>query len=163
MTPRRTYKQLKSLIVSNVHIVKRSLETPCWEWKKGRHKFGYGQIHYGGRCENIHRVSWVIWKGPIPKGLSVLHRCDNPPCCNPDHLWLGTQAQNVMDAFIKRRNSAARGEASAKAKLTESSVRTIRAWKRQGRFSTKTLSKMFNVTTRQILSIANRESWKHIL
>lgn len=78
----------------------------CWEWQAGTQKHnGYGSFSMNGRDVKAHRVSWLLWYGEIPKGLRVLHRCDNPPCIRPDHLFLGTQKDNVLDAVAKGRHS----------------------------------------------------------
>lgn len=74
----------------------------CWEWKAFRNK-GYGKFTYNGRMYLAHRLSWILTNGPIPDGLGVLHSCDNPPCVNPDHLFLGTQLDNMRDASNKGR------------------------------------------------------------
>lgn len=79
----------------------------CWEWTGSRSKFGYGRISSGGRYGTMlsaHRVSWKIHWGPIPDGLLVLHKCDTPPCTNPDHLFLGTSSDNNKDAYDKGRH-----------------------------------------------------------
>jgi hypothetical protein len=106
-------------------------ETGCWLWTGYRMPDGYGQIarpQNGGR-ERTHRYSWEIHNGPIPAGIHVLHRCDNPPCCNPAHLFLGTNVDNVADKVAKGRQSrlgtGRRGEAHASAKLTDEQVRHI--------------------------------------
>jgi hypothetical protein len=77
------------------------LSTGCWEWSGFRNlaRGGYGYVE--GR--RAHRVAWELANGPIPEGLHVCHRCDNPPCCNPSHLWLGTDLDNARDKIAKRR------------------------------------------------------------
>ena len=69
----------------------------CWEWQAGKFPKGYGAFYFNGKCQRANRVSWILTKGEIPKGLKVLHSCDNPPCVNPLHLSLGTTADNMKD------------------------------------------------------------------
>lgn len=77
----------------------------CWIWDSPRRdKDGYGWFRPGGRRISTHRFSWLYHRGPIPEGMSVLHRCDRPYCVNPDHLWLGTQKDNVQDMMQKGRH-----------------------------------------------------------
>lgn len=78
---------------------------PCWEWTAGQAPHGYGAFAIGGRegAVGAHRFAYELLVGPIPDGLSVLHHCDNPPCCNPAHLFLGTRAENMYDAIAKDR------------------------------------------------------------
>jgi HNH endonuclease len=94
----------------------------CWEWTACRHvRMGHGRLVVGGRAgkvEYAHRLAWQYWVGPIPDGLIVRHTCDNPPCCNPAHLILGTQADNALDMVRRRRHG--------KEKLTPDMVREIR-------------------------------------
>lgn len=80
----------------------------CWEWTGWRKETGYGRVRIDGRILYAHRVSWILANGPIPDDLRVLHRCDNPPCVNPDHLFLGTQGDNNADRDAKGRNFHAR-------------------------------------------------------
>lgn len=76
----------------------------CWEWNAFKtKKFGYGAFRLNGRMHNAHRISWLLSRGEIPAGICVLHKCDNPPCVNPAHLFLGTQADNVKDCKAKGR------------------------------------------------------------
>lgn len=85
------------------------LGTSCWLWRASVNPHnGYGRIHVGGKFGTVllaHRVAFVLSRGEIPAGLRVLHRCDNPRCCNPDHFMLGTQLDNVHDAIRKGRHS----------------------------------------------------------
>jgi hypothetical protein len=76
---------------------------PCWLWDAGRDQKGYGSIWIDGGARRVHRVAWLIWWGPIPDGAWVLHRCDNPPCFNPRHLWLGGNTDNQRDSSLKGR------------------------------------------------------------
>ena len=79
--------------------------TGCWEWTGARARFGHGLVHVGpgGKLAQTHRVAWELMVGPVPEGMGVLHRCDNPPCVRPDHLFLGTQQDNVRDMWAKGR------------------------------------------------------------
>lgn len=75
----------------------------CWEWQRGRHRQGYGQFTRGGKTLLAHRTAYEVFCGPIPEGMCVRHRCDNPPCVNPTHLILGTHTDNMRDASERRR------------------------------------------------------------
>jgi len=100
----------------------------CWPWTASRTPFGYGQISKGGKHAGMvhtHRVCWELVNGPIPEGLWVLHSCDNPPCCNPSHFFLGTHIDNMRDCAAKGR--APRGSARPNAKLSEAIVAAIKA------------------------------------
>jgi hypothetical protein len=76
----------------------------CWEIQGFRHKEGYGSMSYRNKGIRAHKLMYMLAVGPIPDGLCVLHRCDNPPCCNPDHLWLGTRGDNIRDCAKKGRH-----------------------------------------------------------
>jgi len=80
----------------------------CWEWQASLNSDGYGNIGIEQMTDRAHRLSWRLHYGPIPDGLSVLHKCDNPPCVRPDHLFLGTQADNVHDMQAKGRDRKSR-------------------------------------------------------
>lgn len=101
--------------------VEKSAPEQCWPWRGDKNHRGYGRF----REKMTHRLAYELVKGPIPEGLIVRHRCDNPPCCNPDHLLVGTYADNTDDAV--ERNRLPTGERSGTAKITVEQVRYIRA------------------------------------
>ena len=104
-------------IVSRVEV---NAETGCWEWQGARASRGYGTIWINGSSCVVSRVMFAESRGPIPDGLWVLHRCDNPPCCNPDHLFLGTHQDNVDDRVRKGRGT--KGERVPVSKLTAEDI-----------------------------------------
>ena len=92
--------------------IRPGMDTPCLEWIACRTRDGYGSLGVAGKTELAHRVAWEIANGHIPCGLCVLHKCDNPPCVNVDHFFLGTQGDNNADRDAKGRHGAARGDAN---------------------------------------------------
>lgn len=93
-------------------------ESGCWLWTASVLHFGYGGISVGGKTMRAHRLSYQVYKGKIPNGLKVLHKCDTPLCINPDHLYLGTHEDNMRDMRIRNRTNGAKGEDHPDAKLT---------------------------------------------
>lgn len=142
----------------NNFISAPDIQTGCWIWK-GSSRNGYGQFRgKGSIMEQAHRVSYKLYKGPIPPGFLVLHKCDNPPCVNPAHLFLGTQKHNMEDMIKKGRKITARGSQCSYAKLTEGQVKAIR---KDGR-PYPAIAKQYGITVTTVSSITNGYNWKHV-
>lgn len=131
--------------------------TGCWEWTASKTSSGYGKIFVTGKLCGAHRVSYELRHGPIQSGMRVLHRCDNPACINPDHLFLGSDADNVADMISKGRQQ--RGYKHYRAKLSENDVRAIRSAKNE---TPNNLAKQFGVTASTISFIRSGKIWKHV-
>lgn len=132
----------------------------CWEWQAARLHFGHGAFSLMGRQIHAHRFAMMVaLAGDIPDGMFVLHNCDNPPCCNPAHLYVGTQRQNVEDR--ERRHRGAKGSACGMAKLTPSAVRDIRCSLAKGA-TAASLGRRYHVTKQSICNIAHRRTWTHV-
>lgn len=131
----------------------------CWIWKAGIKADGYGFLWIKkGNTVLAHRLSYELFVGQIPKGLFVCHRCDNPPCVNPDHLFLGTHAENMADCAIKGRYPDRKGEKHPMAKLTEPMVLEIL----RSSESHKELAERFGISQGNISQIKTGSSWNHI-
>lgn len=125
----------------------------CWLWQGAKTSSGYGIIGSYNQLLLVHRVAWEFHHGPILPGFQVCHRCDNPPCVRPSHLFLGTQSDNIRDAVQKRRHYTG-------AKLTETEVSDIR--RLAGQISRKQLAKTYGVSVSNIQAILERRSWKRV-
>ena len=132
-------------------------KTPnCWIWIANKNKKGYGRIWEGGRNFFSHRMSWWLAFGDIEGDLRVLHKCDNPSCVRPSHLYLGTHADNGADKARKGR--AARGEKNGNRKLRNEDVYIIR----KSKDSAKQLAHAFGMHVTQIYNIRKRKQWSHV-
>lgn len=134
----------------------------CIEWNGPKNNRGYGRI---GR-DYAHRLAYELHHGPIPAGMFVLHSCDNPSCCNPQHLRVGTHRDNMRDAVERDRvhrpgPAQVRGEANATAKLTEADVLAIRDDAQRG-VTQRFLAARYGVTQGCISSITTRRTWRHV-
>ena len=133
----------------------------CWLWLASCHPTsGYGVFFLAYKTKPAHRIAWQLTNGPIPKGLCALHHCDNPPCVNPSHLFIGTKADNSRDAVNKGRPP--RGEAVASSKLNAEEVLKIRCCYAQGIMSQRELASIYKVHQTQIGHIVRRKHWKHL-
>lgn len=135
--------------MSHVEMV---TESSCWIWMASTSIYGYGSFGYENKTQGAHRVSWQLFKGPIPDGLHVLHKCDVAPCVNPDHLFLGTSQDNMTDMVLKGR--ARWGCESMK--LNWGQVQEIRESQESG----PVLASRYNVSRVIISRVRRGEAWK---
>jgi len=136
-------------------------DNDCWVWKKSKQKQGYGVITYKRKVQLAHRVSFKIFNGYLPDDLYVCHKCDNPSCCNPDHLFLGTNSDNIKDAFSKGRVYRPKGEDHYYSKLKESDVVEIRELAKKNVDKQKIADK-FKISLSHADNVIRRRSWKHV-
>lgn len=131
----------------------------CWEWQASRTPLGYGQFGLKSKLKISSRVAWELTYGDIPEGLHVCHRCDNPPCCNPEHLFLGTNHENVRDSLNKGRRSPRKGENNGQHKLTAAQSQEIRQKYVQGEIRYADLANEYGVSAVQIGHIVTGKAW----
>jgi hypothetical protein len=142
----------------------------CWPWTGAKDQDGYGIFWDGtyrdngaGRYVRVTRWTYEQFIGPIPDRLNLCHRCDNPPCVNPAHLFTGSHADNHADREAKGRGGQwmTRGESHVNHKLTDGMVRTIRQWASEG-ISQSQLAREFGVSNQLISKIVRRKAWAHV-
>ncbi len=129
----------------------------CWIWLKGLNK-GYGQYWDGKKNRRANRFSYELYVGPVPDHLSVCHRCDNPICVNPDHLWLGTNDANTLDRVLKGRNARVLGSAQSTAKLTDEQALEIR----RASGMHKEIAARYGISTSNVSYIKSLKTWAHL-
>lgn len=133
----------------------------CWSWLGALDRDGYGRMRVGGRKTlRAHRLAWEIETGRPPGSLLVCHHCDNPPCVNPAHLFLGTARDNNRDRVQKGRPNGSPGESNGVSKLTASQVHEIANLYCTGRFRQQDLAEMFGVSKSAIQLILSGKNWK---
>jgi hypothetical protein len=135
----------------------------CWLWDGMLSRDGYGRIFVGKTRQSAHRVSWELHRGPIPNGMLVCHHCDTPACVNPDHLFLGTGADNMNDMVRKGRcpDNEGRWRAGSrhrKSKLTEDAVRHIR----EKRMTAAEYARLYAVALSTVYVVQLRYRWGHV-
>lgn len=136
----------------------------CWIWTGCKHLFGYGQIWLNKKRYDAHRASWLLFKGEIPKKTSVCHNCpdgDNPSCCNPEHLFLASQGDNIRDSFNKKRGNPPKGERSRTAVLNVEKILEMKKLRQQGMLY-KDIAKLYGVCKSTALYAIKGETWKDI-
>lgn len=141
----------------------------CWVWSGARTRAGYGALRIGGKVVSAHRLSYAHSKGPIPAGMFVRHKCDNPSCVRPSHLELGTPQDNASDMVIRGRQckrqprvaAALNAKRVALRKLTEDQARRAYARVKKGEHP-KSVAKDMGVHTDTIRCIAKGDTWSHV-
>lgn len=138
--------------------VRKDEATGCWLWQGALSADGYGSLRIGGAKERVHRAAYRHFKGDIAPDLCVCHRCDNPACVNPDHLFLGTPKDNALDRAAKGRGGNLRGGCNGRAKLTEEQVRAIRTSAETG----AAIARRLGVSKVLVCRIRRGEAWTHL-
>ncbi|MNS92427.1 hypothetical protein D3C72_1265650 [compost metagenome] len=140
---------------------KRAIRGDCWIWTGTKQPTGYGIIIVDEqkRRKLTHRLAFEVYKGPIPPGMCVCHRCDVPLCFNPDHLFLGTTAENNFDRIRKGRSYRPKGELSSQAKLTWEQADEIRRRYAAGGATHRQLAADYGVGGTTILDVLHNRKW----
>ena len=134
--------------------------TGCWLWLGYCDKDGYGHFSVDRSVAPVgaHRVSYEFYRGPVPRHLLVLHKCDVPACVNPDHLFVGTQKKNIADMYRKGRGPRRKGEMNPRARLSDEDIRAIRL----SAENQNALARRFGVTQSNISRIKSMKNWTHV-
>lgn len=134
----------------------------CWAFTGPIDANGYGRFRWEGQKLYAHRVAYEITYGPLLPGLFACHRCDNPPCVRPDHLFAGTSAENTRDMMEKGRHHDLPGEHHPLSKLTDADIVAIRQLHARGQSTGRSLARRFGVTPTTISRIVRRKAWRHV-
>lgn len=154
-------KAIKSRFMSKVKKT-----DPCWLWTAYKSDAGYGSFWFKRKLELAHRSSWTLFKGKIPKGIHVLHKCDNPSCVNPRHLFLGTNLDNIMDKVKKGRSKFSHLPIPPNSKLSPNIVLEIRKQyipgNNQGDRSAKALGRKYGIHPSYVYRLIHKRCWSAI-
>lgn len=157
------YKNNKDRILHNIKEEWcERLQSYCWIWQGYCTPKGYGTTQIKGKNKLVHRVSYQEFIGPIPKDLpNICHQCDTPPCCNPEHLFPGTNQDNMKDRDNKNRQ--AKGSQQGLSKLTDNNIIQICSKYASGNYTQTELAEEYNISQTQIGQIVRGKHWKHLL
>lgn len=147
------------LLIAFWKNVKQGSDDECWEWKGSVVGKGYGVLRCVNETKLAHRISYELHHGPIPDGLDCLHKCDNPPCVNPNHLFLGTNDDNIQDKVTKGRQP--KGSTHANARWSEDDIRAMRDLYASG-VSQREIAAIYHTHQGTVGHIVRRKAWKHI-
>ena len=143
--------------------VQKTKKDKCWIWLACKDKNGYGQFYLNGKSEKSHRVSYMLAnRCSILKNFNILHKCDNPCCVNPKHLFLGTQKDNVKDMIHKGRRSDTKGNANGHAKINDQDVIEIKRLFHEDKLNQTQISQLYPINNRMISRIITGQAWSHI-
>lgn len=131
----------------------------CWEWLGALCSDGYGSFLFNGKVEGAHRIAWILTYREIPKDKIIMHKCNNPKCCNPNHLKLGTHKENTKQKLDEGRDADVTGENNPNSKLNWIDINEIRRKHDNLRTKTRVLSIEYNVSEGEIIRIVNNEVW----
>lgn len=132
----------------------------CWNWRGGKDDGGYGNFNFEGLISKAPRIAFLSRFGRLP--VNACHRCDNPSCCNPDHIFDGSHADNMHDMTIKGRFKSDRGENHGGAVLTDAKVIAMREDYKTGQFSMNTLAVTYGCSFGTVQRVISRKNWKHL-
>jgi HNH endonuclease len=146
---------LKEKLLSRYYVG----ESGCWIYTGGWGSNGYGVIWHEGKQKSVHRVSFELYKGPVPPGLYVLHKCNNKPCFNPDHLYAGTAKQNTADMIEAGRFVDNSGERNGRAILSKREVGEIKFLIAEGQLSYREIGQIYGAAPNTVKTIASGRNW----
>lgn len=130
----------------------------CWLWDASQNRDGYGNFRFRDKILNAHRVAWYIYRGAIPRGVQVLHKCDIRSCVNPQHLYLGSQRDNVLDCENRKRARHPKGDQHKNAKISEKQAIYI-FWDSRPQHE---IARDYKISQPLVSSIKNQKAWTHI-